>query len=510
MVDRTDIDALLIGALYGELTPADEARLMAHLESHPADRTALDDLTRTRAAVRDSRILAFQVEPRQAISALLLQEASRRAPRAVTDRGEAATWFQRFVRSFTAHPAMAAAATLVLVITAAGTLYLRGTDQFARPEVPQGAAERIPTSAITTGAAAPSAAPAAPSAAPVAPAPEPVAPPAGNAPGKPGAWAGGGPAGAIDGAAGSAAAKFDGAPAAASDATVQDPRAARQAALEADRVQTPDRLSARAPYEKAKASGQGYTQDSKLAAPRPAPAKAAKAEAVHGIELRTPELQPKDLDDEKAAGRRGAPGEVARDQRNAAVAGGGAPATPPASAPPPPPARARAPSRAAGPAGAADFDVSQTQQAPAANEAKRPAPRPSANQQQAAPSAGNAVNAQTDRRLGKTASAANTENTVSGDTRQGQADRLLEWARKQREQVIAYVNANRCREAAAAAVEIYNRAPGYYNANVATDRLVKPCLAYVTVERERADRSRASNKNAADVPAPAQAAPLAK
>ena len=32
MVDAQDIDALLIGALYGELTPADEARLVAHLE----------------------------------------------------------------------------------------------------------------------------------------------------------------------------------------------------------------------------------------------------------------------------------------------------------------------------------------------------------------------------------------------------------------------------------------------------------------------------------------------
>ncbi|HEX8113476.1 MAG TPA: hypothetical protein VF516_37355, partial [Kofleriaceae bacterium] len=132
MVDRTDIDALLIGALYGELTPADEARLMAHLESHPADRTALDNLTRTRAVVRDSRILAFQAEPPQSISALLLQEASRRAPRAATERSETATWFQRFVQSFMAHPAMAAAATLVLVIAAAGTFYLRGADQFAQ------------------------------------------------------------------------------------------------------------------------------------------------------------------------------------------------------------------------------------------------------------------------------------------------------------------------------------------------------------------------------------------
>src|SRR6185295_7359381 len=144
MADRTDIDALLIGALYGELTPADEARLAAHLESHPADRTALNDLTRTRAAVRDSRILAFQFDPPQAISALLLQEASRRAPRAVTDRGEGATWFQRFVHSFMAHPAMAAAATLVLVISVAGGLYLRGTDQMARPEASSVVFDRAP------------------------------------------------------------------------------------------------------------------------------------------------------------------------------------------------------------------------------------------------------------------------------------------------------------------------------------------------------------------------------
>ena len=122
MPDRTEIDALLIGALYGELTPADEARLTAHLESHPADRTALSDLTRTRAAVRDSRILAFQAEPPAAVSALLLQEASRRAPRSEPSEG----WFQRFVRAFAAHPAMAAAATVVLVLGVAGTLYQIG------------------------------------------------------------------------------------------------------------------------------------------------------------------------------------------------------------------------------------------------------------------------------------------------------------------------------------------------------------------------------------------------
>lgn len=511
MVDRTDIDALLIGALYGELTPADEARLRAHLESHPADRTALDDLTRTRAAVRESRILIFQFEPRQAISALLLQEASRRAPRAVTDRGEGATWFQRFVRSFMAHPAMAAAATLVLVITAAGTLYLRGTDQFAKSEAP--AVERLPAPAVPAATSAPSeSAAAAPSPAPAAPMAAPVTSPAVPAP-EPQVGAAEGSS--AEGAAASDPYRFDGAPAATGRAA-QD-KEARQLSTEVDEVQ--DRgLIGRASNEKTKGASQGATQAelSKLgAATKAAPQRPSKPEPVRGIELRTPQLQPKDLgDDEKPAGRRERAAEIARDQRNAAAAGG-APATPPAAVPPPPPAPAPArvseASRPAGPAGAADFDASQVQQAPTApaapaSEAKRPSPKQSV-QPLPPSSVNNAVSAQNDRRPGKTANAANADNTANGDSKQVQ---VLDWARKQREQVIAYVNANRCREAATTAVEIYNRAPEYYNANVATDRQIKPCLAYVTSERERADRSRASNKNAADVQTPAQAAPARK
>ncbi|MEO8701937.1 MAG: hypothetical protein ABI867_17970 [Kofleriaceae bacterium] len=132
MVDRHDIDALLISALYGELTPADEARLQTHLDSHPADKTALADLTLARNAVRESRILTVQLEPPQAVSALLLQEAARRAPKLVEARPEQREgWFQRFVRSFAAHPAMAAAAMLVIVLGVASTMYVRGRTQFA-------------------------------------------------------------------------------------------------------------------------------------------------------------------------------------------------------------------------------------------------------------------------------------------------------------------------------------------------------------------------------------------
>jgi hypothetical protein len=131
VIDRQDIDALLISALYGELTPADEGRLQAHLESHPTDKTALADLTLARNAVRESRFLTVQLEPPQAISALLLQEASRRARPVPIPQDKSEGWFQRFVRSFAAHPAMAAAAMLVIVIGVAGAMYARNGAQNA-------------------------------------------------------------------------------------------------------------------------------------------------------------------------------------------------------------------------------------------------------------------------------------------------------------------------------------------------------------------------------------------
>src|SRR5688572_1481623 len=111
MLERQEIDALLVSALYGELTPADEKRLAAHLDSHPTDRTVLADLTRAREVVRESRILEAQVDPPQSLTALLMQEAARRAPKPAADG-----WFARFMRSFALHPAMAAAAMLVAVL----------------------------------------------------------------------------------------------------------------------------------------------------------------------------------------------------------------------------------------------------------------------------------------------------------------------------------------------------------------------------------------------------------
>jgi hypothetical protein len=137
MVDRVEIDALLVGALYGELSPAESSRLEAHLSAHPHDRMALEGLTRARQAVRDSRFLALLAEPPPAISAMLLQEAARRAPK----RAEAGSgFFARIVAGFSMmsrHPAMASLAIIVVVVGVAGALYLRGKDsKVAEPTAP--------------------------------------------------------------------------------------------------------------------------------------------------------------------------------------------------------------------------------------------------------------------------------------------------------------------------------------------------------------------------------------
>ena len=70
--------------------------------------------------------------------------------------------------------------------------------------------------------------------------------------------------------------------------------------------------------------------------------------------------------------------------------------------------------------------------------------------------------------------------------------------------MIAQVKANNCRAAATAAIEIYNRAPSYYAANLMTDSAIKPCFAYLESERRREDRMRAAKRsNAVEAPAKA-------
>ncbi|MEO7736066.1 MAG: hypothetical protein ABIY55_34230 [Kofleriaceae bacterium] len=524
MVDRTEIDALLISALYGELTPADEARLTAHLESHPADRTALADLTQTRAAVRDSRILSFHFEPPQSVSAMLLREAARRAPRQVS---EDAGWFHRFTRSFMAHPAMAAAAMLVLVVGVAGTLYVRHGDLYAPPSLSESApaltADRTADRGADRGAdrvvAASSEAPSG-AAAPLPGAPPPSAATpsvATNQAGDVGRY--------DEHAAGSASFGVGLAEGGKADAKPQVVAAARPPANGNDGfVLDSDRKELR--------TGKDVGTDVGNAAPAPLPAKPSPAYASKpskkgsGIEVvRSRELAPKDFDDEQDLAKRSADrigsATVAKNERagrgapgNAGPSGGGAtpaPVTVPVLPSPDQPADVAAadaqdPAATSGaklkaPAPAKTVSrsaIAQSKQQPPAQAA--PPPPPPA----AAPAAETLSVAPRDTRRPADKAAAEPKSEEKSAE-----DSLLAWAAQQHRQVIALVGSNKCREAANAAVGIYNRAPGYYAANVATDRSIKPCLAYVTTERERVDRTRAAAKRAtaADSANEAPAAP---
>lgn len=143
MGDRQDIDALLVGALYGELDSDDRTRLDAHLASHPGDRSALDGLRSTRAMLRSLRPAADasfgDAEPPAAISARLLQEAARRAPAPRVGEGLLGVFASLFrplaslFRPIASHPALSAAAALVLVIGIGGLMMKNGQWKVAQP-----------------------------------------------------------------------------------------------------------------------------------------------------------------------------------------------------------------------------------------------------------------------------------------------------------------------------------------------------------------------------------------
>jgi hypothetical protein len=574
MTDRMDIDALLIGALYGELTPADEARLTAYLESHPADRGALDDLTHTRAAVRESRIFAVQVDPPQSVSALLIQEAARRAPK--PDR-EAAGWFHRFTRSFLVHPAMAAAAMLVVVVGVAGTLYVRRGDLFVESAPPAKASEQAVARDPAESRSAPD-----PAASP------PPAPETGRADDRDNSAGAGLPAN-TGSAAGSDGYRVGLDEVAARPGAADAPKLAK-AVAQAE----PPAPAGRAPAganektlafddedknevqrERKEAEGRkrggalGVASES-LAKPeapaaKPAPAKVATKGNIAGIELRSAEMAPKDFDDrgdsapsrpiskftktdqsdqgdqsDKKDSAKRDPSYLRADgnvvgatttKPSPATAGGGAATAVPgmmpqanhAAAPAPAHEPVTAPASAAlrGPADGAKRKapakpVSRTGVAQAPAPSLQPAPPPpppvAAESQRdnrrfadkPAPSAAAAGPADAK----PTPATPAAEEKAADDKVADKA--LIDWAQKQREQVIALVKANNCPAAANTAAAIYNRAPDFYAANIATDRSIKPCIAYVNNERERVDRSRAAAKrvNAADTPA--QAAPPAR
>ncbi len=475
MADVHDIDALLISALYGELTPADEARLATHLESHPGDRGALADLTHARSLIRDSRILDFRLDPPQAVSAMLLQEAARRAPavrRAPADEGRE-SWFFRFVRSFAAHPAMAAAAMLVLVVGAAGVMKMRDRGQF--DEAPVESNARLESSnAVVAGASTPADPWGTVAAGSAAAMPVPAV-----------AAAPGGRAEAVATghlASGEARLREQGA----------EPKEGGYAVGLADPAADATALDLQKNAKGAPLAG--VSADGDPATRKPPAAHVAGPSAIDkkGITVTTPEIALKDEDrfdsstgDGKDRGQR-ARGENAPTSPKVQKSQNSQSSSKSKSAPKPGPKFDDAdgivdgPGRQGGAAsGAADPSTVATSAPPP------PPPAPPSVKPAPAPAK---VAAQQERN----APADKVDATRSGDT-----STLDAWAATQLSQVVTLAHADRCDDAAKLAVTISTRAPGYYAEKVATNRELKQCMAYIAAAQDRAEKAAAEKRAAA-------------
>lgn len=117
MAANLHIDALLIDALYGELSPQRRVELEAHFAAHPSDRDAFAGWQRVRSLVAEAGLAQVSAAP-PAVSAQLLQFAAKHAP-------SRTSWWTRLLASFAAHPALAAAATVVVTVGIGSVLYLR-------------------------------------------------------------------------------------------------------------------------------------------------------------------------------------------------------------------------------------------------------------------------------------------------------------------------------------------------------------------------------------------------
>jgi hypothetical protein len=142
-MDCRQIEELMMEYLYQELDAAEMGQYKAHLGGCADCAGKLAGYERTRQAMR----LLPELEPPQAVSARLLQEASARraavpALAAAGGGGEGFFgWLNAMVRPLMANPMLSTAAALVLVVGLAGLLYTKGVKEGGSYRAPSAAAE---------------------------------------------------------------------------------------------------------------------------------------------------------------------------------------------------------------------------------------------------------------------------------------------------------------------------------------------------------------------------------
>jgi hypothetical protein len=469
MADRQDIDALLIGALYGELDGDERARLEAHLASHPQDRSALDGLRSTRALLREADLpVAMAVEePSPAITAMLLQDAARRAP-APASRGGFLAFLASLLKPFAASPALSAAAALVLVGGAAGLLYSRGAFRTVEPTVDNSRTAQVDKldKGEMTAAAAPS----------------------GAAPGSAATLTPTTPnvddyrVGLVDGenavATGTAGADRGPAP------DVANEREALAKNADVAGIVAGDSLAAKGKRSAGSGGGGGTAPGAGSgAAFQDSATGTAKLDSATRPGYITIDEQSKDEPTVLAldgARYESAPaGEADEDQAPADKS-----------------VAKKAPARVALAEGRGA--TAPTTDAPAPSSAPPP---PAAGSPQK-PIAGKAPGSGTQQQVARDQGQGKTGSKAYDPVKAAQLDG---WARDQHAKMVKLVNAGKCTDAGTVGAEIARKNPDYYQANVANDRAVRACRSYVDrARRAKAEDSKtkaaAPRNNAPDSP----------
>ncbi len=131
----------LLALLYPDEEPGD-ASLSESSELISDDE--LSSMQTLRSIFRDMP----EEEPSDAVTNKLLALAAQHAPKPADESKGVWAWFQGLFQPVLGHPGFAAAATMVLVVGVAGTLYVKGEAKLAEPEV----ASRAETAAPPTAA----------------------------------------------------------------------------------------------------------------------------------------------------------------------------------------------------------------------------------------------------------------------------------------------------------------------------------------------------------------------
>ena len=133
MLKCHDIDELMMDHLYGELEGARAEEFGAHVAECARCQGELEGFAKTRSAFRGLGMMT----PSPGVTARLLVEAAKRAPKGKKAEGGVWEWLAGLLRPLALHPGLAAAASLLLVAGVVGMLAMRGRFHASAPLQPR-------------------------------------------------------------------------------------------------------------------------------------------------------------------------------------------------------------------------------------------------------------------------------------------------------------------------------------------------------------------------------------